>query len=223
MKVYPYHEVPFPIDGDQIVLRIARMTLEQHDWFMERYRKFGEKTIDRFAYRTPDEQQKNDQDGYVIPWEAICARRLQEMTPDKRAEYEAARDQDERDAKAFISEAFATYLTVKSGLIEETTDGSERSVTSGTDFLRIFGARADVLIPALNAIWMQNTLTEEQKKTLSSARASSPSSNGRAGSGPRPETTVEPVETAVSAPTVAVMEMREDRSGSMAAVRERSR
>ena len=218
MKVRQFYPITLSIDGEDVALRIKRMTMEEHAEFSTRLMKVGTPTYQRFVSRgnSESEQELNDKGEHVLPFEKLAERQLREMGAEKRAEYDAALSADESEAKKFLTFVFTEFVTVEKGLIEELSDGNEQSVSSGIDFLRIFGARDDVIQEALGAVRSENELDANQKKTLSSRTGSSRSSSepdpGQAG--PKPETTVSPVEIADSAGNGDATSQQEDRSGS---------
>ena len=202
MKVRSYFPVTLTVDGEEISLRIKRMTMEEHSDFSTRLAKVGVPTYIRFVSRASSgpEQEQNEEGEYLISFEKIAEKRLGEMDAEKRAEYEAAAELDEKQAKEFLAYVAEQFVTVERGLIEETSEG-EKSVTSGLDFLRIFGARRDVLQQLLEAVRQENELDAEQKKTWRSLIVSSPSSGEQSPDpvGPKPETTAENAATGGSA------------------------
>ena len=181
MKVKAFYPVTLVIDGEEICLRIKRMDLEEFSAFTTRFKAVGEPTYLRFISRASSgpEQEQDDKGEFVLPLEKIAEMRLDDMSQEKRVEYEAAVKADEAAAKEFLIYVHEEFVTVEKGLIEELADGSEKSVTEGIDFLRIFGARQDVLQQVLEAVRQENTLNADQKKALRSPVASSRSSTGR--------------------------------------------
>ena len=203
MKVLSFYPATLFIDGEEIVLRIKRMDMAEHSEFSTRFAKVGTPTYVRFTSRASSgpEQEQNDEGEYLIPFEAIAEKRLAEMNPKKRVQYEAALKTDEALAKEFLVYTAEQFVTVERGLIEEGPDGTEKSVTAGVDFLRIFGARRDVLQQMLEAVRQENELNAEQKKTWRSLADSSNSSiePKRDQVGQKPETIATPAETEDSA------------------------
>jgi hypothetical protein len=176
VKVLSYFPVTLTIDGAAVAIRVKRMTHDE--WFLYDHerQKAETPTLLRFVSRQPSEQQKDAEGAYRIPFTEIIERRLQDMTPETREAYEAAVEADEEQARGFVVLVFERFVTVAGGLTEEGDDGVERSVTTGLDLLRIFGARADVLRQVLQAVQRENSLDADQKKAWSSPPASSPGS-----------------------------------------------
>ena len=177
MKVRQFYPVTLVIDGEEIALRVKRMTMEEHSEFSTRLVKVGTPTYQRFVSRgtSEKEQAKDDNGDYVIPFEELVKRKLEELSLDKRAEFEEAAAADEANAKEFLTWVLDQFVTVEKGLVEELPDGSERSVAEGLDFLRVFGARQDVLQKVLGAVREENELDANRKKTLRSPSDPSPS------------------------------------------------
>lgn len=220
MKVRPYYPVTLDIDGEDVALRIKRMSMEEHSDFSRRFAKTSTPTYVRFVSRgtSVEEQAQDDKGEYVLSFEKLAEIQLREMSPEKRVEYDEASEADEAEAKKFLTWVFTEFVTVAKGLIEELEDGKEQSVTSGDDLLRIFGARQDVIQEVLGLVQRENQLDERQKKALLSPTDSSPSSSApepdRAG--PKPETTVSRVETEDSAVNEHATSQQKDQSGSTA-------
>ena len=218
MKVRQFYPVTLSIDGEDVALRVKRMTMEEHSDFSRRLAKVGTPTYVRFVSRgtSGPEQERDDKGEYAIPFQKLAEQKLPGLSPEKRVELEEATEADEAEAKKFLTYVFTEFVTVEKGLVEELPDGSERSVVDGLDVLRIFGARRDVLQQVLEAVRQENELDVSQKKILSSPTGSSRSSSepdpGQAG--PKPETTVSPVEIAGSAGNGDATSQQEDPSGS---------
>jgi hypothetical protein len=158
-------------------------------------------------------------DVFVIPDEEIRARRLAEMSSEARAAYDRAHDEEEQFAKNFIAGAVRNYVMVEDGEIEITEDGRVRSLTTGTDLVRFFGARAEVMNAAVHAIWIENTASDALKNVWRSLSGFADSSAGhdRAAAGQTPAPTAASADPGPSATTAAVMASIEvSPSGAMA-------
>ena len=223
MKVKGYYPVTLTIDSEEIVLRLKRMTYDEFSTFTQGMARVATSTIARFVSRAPTgpEQARDEQGRYRLSFEQLCEERLAAMTPDERARFDEAVQADEREAQTFLRDTFEQFVTVERGLTEETEDGREVSVTTGLDFLRVFGARRDVLLRVIGALQRENTLDARQKKVSPSPSASRtgsrPPARGRAGR--RRATTASPAGTAVSAGTEDVTskpETTDASSGSIA-------
>lgn len=216
MKVKSYYPVTLTIDGEEIAFRIKRMTVEEYIEFKGAFIEAGSPTIEKFVSRSQDECERDEKGNYRITLEELGRRWLEKATVEQRQEYEKAeRARSERDNK-FAIDAISKYVTVESGLLEVTSDGSEQSITEGEDILRIFGAREDVLQQILNSIWSENMLSANQKKALKSLTDSKPSSAGqkKARRGQKRKTAAGHVETKASANSGPVNGRPRGRSGS---------
>ena len=164
-------------------------------------------------------------EAFVIGDAEIRRRRLVEMTAAERAAYERQRDDDETFSAAFIAEMLTKHLRILPGQIveEDPETGEDHEITSGADFVRLYGARREVLGQALALLYRENTLSEAAKNGSSSPRASQTSSHAREPittpeRGPSPEA---PAPNAGSEPSVtnatATASNAATSSGSMAA------
>ena len=221
MKVRQFYPITISIDGEDVALRVKRMTMEEHSDFSTRFAKISTPAYVRFVSRgtSAEEQAQDDKGEYVLSFEKLAELQLREMSPEKRVEYDEASEADEAEAKKFLTWVFTEFVTVAKGLIEELEDGKEQSVSSGIDLLRIFGARQDVIQEVLGLVHRENQLDEHQKKALRSRTDSSPTSSApeldRVGL--KPETTVSPVETGDSAGNGHATSQQKNQSGSTAA------
>ncbi len=201
MDLKTYFPVTLTVDGEQLRLRIKRMTVEENAEFMSGYRAVSEPPSRRFVARASlgPEQEKDEKGAYKIPFEALEEKQIPELPPDRRAEYEkAVREHDARSIE-FLKRSFAAFVTVEKG--ELFVDGDP--VIDGLDLLQAFGARQDVIADVLGHMFSENTMDASQKKTWQSLIASSSSSSEPAPDppGPKPETTASPAETEASAET----------------------
>ncbi len=208
MKVKQYYPVTLTIDDEPVKLRIKRMTDDEFAAYSARYARVATPTITQFVSRANNarEQARNEVTGdYVVPFEQLCTERLEQMGDEERDKFLAAAAADEDEARAFLKDSFEQFVTVAGGLTEETLDGVEESVTKGLDFLRLFGARRDVLQEVTEAIRAENTLNARQKKVLRSPSASRDGFRqpAKARAGRRRATTASRAETVGSATSAA--------------------
>lgn len=144
---------------------------------------------------------------FVIDDAEIRRRRLVEMTDEQRARYEALVAEEDAFADAFVRDQLSAHLTIAAGQIGEGPEGEAVDVTSGADFVRIFGARREVLLHALSTLHDENTLPAPLKNALRSLRDSQRSSGARerkamtTADGERPEGPATNVESTPSATT----------------------
>ena len=218
MKVRTFFPVTLVIDEEKIVIRIKRMNMEEHSQFSARFAKVSIPTFARFVSRASSgpEQEQNDKGEYVIPLEKIASKWLEGVAPEKRLEYETAVEAEETEARQFLSWTCEHFVTVERGLIEETPEGKEQTVTEGLDLLRIFGARRDVIQKILEAVQYENEMDMQQKKTSRSHIVSPHSSKGRrrARVGNKRKTTVKNAATSVSQIKEGAALIQRGRSGS---------
>lgn len=181
MKVRHYYPLILTVDGEEIHLRIKRMDIQDALEFGKRARKLANLSSLKFFSRATSgpEQERNDKGEFKIPFERLVEQRIEQMSPKERAEYYTQAEVDEQEARQWQVWVCEQFVTVESGLLEELPDGTERSVTEGADFARIFAARIDLLQQAVAGVRRENELSLDQKKAWKSPIASSPSSNGR--------------------------------------------
>ena len=218
MKVKSYYPVTLTIDGEEVKIRIKRMDLEESGDFSRALEKVGTPAHLRFVSRDangPEQERKSD-GFFVIPFDEIKDRKLLELTAERRVEYEVAEEEHEQSSRKFLLWMFETFVTVESGLTEEDAGGTERTVTDGLDFLRVFGGRLDVLQEVMTAVRLENSLDAAEKKALKSRTASPPFSAALepAPLGPKPEPTVENAAIADSAKIAHATKRPPTQSGS---------
>lgn len=119
----------------------------------------------------------------------------------------------QQDHAAWALGVFDAYVSLRPGEYERVAaDGDVEVVTSGRRFVELHAAEWPDLLAEL---WLQNSLTAEQKKSWQSQRASGTGSStapSPADPGPRPEPTATPAEPAASANPGGVMEPSSARS-----------
>lgn len=215
-RAQAFYPVSIKVDGEEIGLRIKRMNLEEWEEFWSNFERHAQPTIDRFAFRKDDEQSKDEKGEYVVPWAEVQKRRRLEMTDEERTLFEKAEEKDEHESREFYKNVFASFVRVERGL-EEETDSGPVHIKEGLDFLRIFGARADVIGEVVNALIMENSLSDEKKRLWRSRTASKLSSDASAPAqaGPTQEPTAASAETEDSANGEDVSPRATSPSGSM--------
>ena len=129
----PYYPVTLTIDGDEVKLRIKRMTDDEFADFSEQHTRVMTPTIAKVTARASAgrEQERDGQGHYRLSFESLCMERLETMEQEEREAFMGAVKKDEAEARTFIKYAFETFLTVESGVTEETADGTQVSVTKG--------------------------------------------------------------------------------------------
>ncbi len=191
------------IDGEEVELRIKRMSVEEDIDFNGRARINSEQTFMRYVSRgtTAEEQETDEKGNFKLSLAQIFERHFQAFTPEKRAEFTAAVAADELKAQEFLKYTFSNFVRVAAGLIEQLEDGTQQTISEGIDVLRLFGARNDVLSEIVKAVRELNVLSPKKKEISKSGSASTVSSSelGPDPGGPKPETIVESAETEGSA------------------------
>lgn len=176
------------IDGEPIRIRVRRMTDEEHQAYMFDWNRLQLRTLRQVDRRAGDEALTDDQ---------VRAKREAEWSVDElatkreRASFEAKEEAD------FTLSGIRAYVTVEPGQIQD--DGED--VTTGEQLVAVFGARTDVITKLSAQVYLQNTLTPEQKKRLQSLLDSEGSSGEsiRPTDGPRPEQTADAVAPSATA------------------------
>lgn len=216
--VYP---TALSIDGVSIDATVTRFTLEQFSEFKRGWNRMHEPHSARLvALRMPGEEREmvgtgqTESDGsprmrFVIDEAEIVRRRLVEMTPEQRAEYDRLHDEEEAFAAQFIQNMLAKHLRITAGQIDVKDADGTHEVTTGEEFARLFGGRDDVLAQAMRAIYAENMLPERLKNALSSQRASQSGSTASdptdpTAPGPRLDSPAESVSAAGSVTNVVV-------------------
>lgn len=190
------------IDGEEIELRLKRMSVEEHIEFMGKFRRNAEPTFYRFVTREPDgeEQETKENGDYKLSLAQIFERRYENYSPEQKEEFHDEVNKDELKAKEFLIYTYKSFVRVGRGLMEVCENGEEKSVTAGIDFLRLFGARNDVLTEVSELLRAFNTVGPEKKRISKSEPDSLTSSPelAPAPDGPKPEITASNAETEAS-------------------------
>jgi hypothetical protein len=176
------------IDGEPVRLKIARLTVPQYEAFNAQFA----------AYK----------DGRGAPT-------LKDGQEDSLEQVQ--REIAYRKANAdWLLDTFEQYLTVVEGdLLDEDENGQMVVVTSGLQFAQMFSGQESLIGSVLAEIWLQNRLTESQKKTLQLLRASASGSTPTPSPEPpgeRPEPTATAAEIEASVDAAAVTDARNDTS-----------
>lgn len=139
----------------------------------------------------------SDAEDFVIPESEIRRRRLDEMTPSVRADYDALVVREDAEESAFIEDTVRTFVTLAPDqVVMVDAEGNETSLTSGDDVLRIFGANLSDMRALVQQVYFENRLSEDRKKALRSLFASDVSSDAPAKDpvGNAPEATAVPAD-----------------------------
>lgn len=173
-----HYKYTFDLDGEPMTVHIKRMTFEESQDFSLRSTELEKTVLEQRFYRKPGvEQEKNDKGEYKISFEELCQQRLGEMSAEERAEIEAAQNAKLKELSEFMAECVKRFIVhVEPGLIDVYPDGSRHPVTNGEELLEIIGARRDIHNYLYQAIFAENHLSAQQKKTWRSLVGSSLSS-----------------------------------------------
>lgn len=215
----PYYPYEFELDGERVKIHIKRMSYGEFQEFSATSTRLEKTVLEERVFREPDgpEQAKNEDGSYVIPWEELCQRRLQQMSAEERDEIDQATNARLEEQERFLRECIERYVVhVELGLVDVHPDGSKHPVTDGRGLLAITGGRRALHLELYQAIFAENNLDEREKKVLRSQRGFSTSSNEqkKVQDGRKPETTAGSVETEASAGNVAAKRRRKKPSGS---------
>lgn len=118
---------------------------------------------------------KHQAERWMIPDEEIRRRRLAEMTPEERAAFNELDAREDREAQAFLEEAFG-YVTFpgRQMVVEGDEDGPELVIADGATFLQYFGARRDLVRQITALVHNCNTLSQSEKNASRSQSGSQP-------------------------------------------------
>lgn len=201
-----YYTRDIPIDdggdGDAVAagttfpVRIRRFSVAQLQAFQRGFAQLQNPSAARFIFRKPDgdEQAMREvpartnakgvvvaaaRSEHVVPQEEIERRRLQEMSPETRAAFDAASEADDQFMTDFCTQAITEHVWLPPGVTVKVIqdDDSEFIAKTGADLVIAFGGNLSMLMRLTNAIHHENTLSPEAKKALrllSGSTASSP-------------------------------------------------
>lgn len=126
---------------------------------------------------------------YEVPDAEIAERRYRELSESARAAYDAARECEVDAERAFYLSVIPDYLAIDAGQIAvEEVNGTTTPVTTGQQFVEVYGARLDLLRAAASVILGANTLDDTAKKAYGSLFGSiDGSAVSDPASGPRPD------------------------------------
>lgn len=191
VRLKPFNDYTHRLDGGEVRFKLARMTAPQYAEFNAMYQAWSNGRGNQ-AQPPSDGESIGDVQGKV-----------------------AAEVDYQRAAAEWVAEVFRTYVHIVPGdLIHEAADGDDEVVTTGDRFAQLYQADVPTVLAEL---WLQNSLTDEQKKTLRLQRASGTGSSAaphQAAPGPRPETVAKPAEPeAFAAPEDATDESSDTSCG----------
>lgn len=194
---YPRDIAVDDVTGDATIpVRIRRFTKDQLMEFQLGWARCENPPSNRYIFRKPDgDEQLVESRRYVVPDAEIRRRRMKEMTPDELKDFDAMEEADANFIAQFCYDAIVAHMWVnpQARVIVEDDQGDPRTVKTGQDLADTFAGNLTLVMRLTRAIYEENTLGPEQKKTLRLLSASTPSSSAPPGAGERP------AETAASA------------------------
>lgn len=203
-----YYERDLPVDdvtGDaSIPVRVRRFTKDQLAEFQLGWARCERPPSDRFVFRKvdTDETTRDEQGRFIVDESEVRRRRLQEMTADELATFEAQEAQDVAFIATFCDEQIRAHVWVdpRAEVLVEDEAGGTRRASTGADLATLFSGNLAMLTRLARFIYEENTLSPEQKKTSRRLFASTRGSNAtQAEAGPRPAATATSAEPPVSA------------------------
>lgn len=178
------------IDGERVRLQIKKLTIDEWSRFTHEFQRFG-------LIATQEAFELNPQPGEeALTPDQIMAKRYGALTPEQRAARDAYALTEAARGDAFAREAIEQYVTLEPEQIFD--EDKNASLTAGAELVTHFGARIDVLRDLLAEIYIQNKLSDQEKKAWSSRRALPPTSNAPADPGERPASTAAPAPPAAT-------------------------
>lgn len=173
---YP-REVSLPDSDDRLPIRVRRFTQAQLTEFRIGWARCARFPSERHIYRLPDgdeqeripdEKQPDERQwDFRIPDSEIRRRRLEEMTDEQRKAFDLEEDADLRFANEFCEKTIRQHIWVDPSANVLWDDGSgPRPMLTGDDLADAFGGQQVMLLRLAGAVWQENTLSPEEKKTL---------------------------------------------------------
>ena len=215
-----HYKHTFDLDGESVVVHIKRMSFEESQEFSLRSLAFEKTVLEQRIYRRDGVEQEKDVKGnFKISFEELCQQRLAEMPAEECAEIEAAQNAKLKELGEFTAECVRRFIMhVEPALIDVQPDGSKHPVTNGEELLEIIGARRDIHSHLYQAIFAENHMTANQKKTWRSLAGFLPSSKQpkKDRAGRKRKTTARSAATSGSAGNGGARRHRSGRSGSEA-------
>jgi hypothetical protein len=200
-------------------LKIKAMTIEEQTKFGRDYYKSANPESNALVARkdTNDEQEKklldagtkNEREEFVFSDAEIKNRRLQEMTAEERAKYDAMDAAEEAFSDEFIKHTLASYVRVESGQDLEFADDFEnddaevKPIRNGLELANAYGGER-IIRDLLRIVHVENTQEPPAKKVLRPLFGFVPFSeeHEKEQVGQKPGQTADPVNEPVSAVTV---------------------
>lgn len=217
---YPAFELEVGDDGPIVRdLQVKRLNHVAGKTFNLEWGRHMEPPSSRQIFRQPDgdEQEKTTLDGpgkdhrevFVIDDDEIRQRRLREMSPEARAQFDAMALAEADASYDFLVGTVRQFVRVAPGqtpVLFEPADGDPvREIQSGEDLVAVLGGDWRRLRTLATAVWAENNLSGALKKGFRSRSASSTSSAepGTAAPGQRPDGIAAPAAPEASVATEA--------------------
>jgi hypothetical protein len=144
-RVVRFFTVPFPIDGDEVRLRVARLSPDEFADYERNLFRFG-----RVGHRRT---------------KALKAAGEDDEAQDRVI---AQIDQERAEERVWHSEVIDRYLSVEPGELEDVAaDGTAIPVTSGRDLVRLYG-QGDLVSSLIALIYGENKLKDSEKNVFRS-------------------------------------------------------
>jgi hypothetical protein len=181
------------IDGQPVRLRLKRLTVPEYAEFVSMLSAYGQH---RGAPAHYADEPAAEKDG-----DAVKAPPIDLTLDDVRAHTDYLKAN-----VVWQREVFAAYVSVVPGDLIEERDGQSVAVTDGGDLFDLCHGQIAVS-EILSRIFLENSLSDSQKKTLQSRSGSATGSNGAPRpepNGPTPATAVAPVAPEDSASVAGV-------------------
>lgn len=210
VKILPYYATGVLLDlGDGVpqlvTMHAARLSPDQYASFEASMKRLNEPTALRLlGGRKQDgpEQEKNEAGAFLISDRQITRIRVAELSPEAKATYDAAVQEEETWARKFVRGAVDQYVTFPEG---EITGPSDEAITKGLQLVDLYPGCLDMHRALVMAVYAENTVGPQQKKIWRSLSGSNRSSGevSPAAVGTTPAPTAAVAVSGVSAENVA--------------------
>ncbi len=201
LRVSKNYKATLHIDSEPVKFLIRKLTVEQYTEFAQEFQRLGKMNVGENL----DARPRAGEDGLTA--EEIQGKRYHELSVEARAALDKAERDEAARGNTFAVDSITSYVVAEPGQIFD--EDEERELTSGEDMVRHYGARPDVLRDLVGEIFLQNRLSEEDKKKLRLLRASMRSSPAPRASGNAPDATAPSAEPSNSVASAAVTDSPE--------------
>jgi hypothetical protein len=157
-------------DSDPVAIRIRRFSPDQLLEFQQGWGLIENPESERAIYRKDGEDD--------VPMAEVRRRRLMEMSPDVRAEFDALEQREVARNLTFACEQIRQHVSIDPSvrLVVEDDSGDPRVVKSGADIAEVFAGNLSVLLELVGAVAAENVLSAEKKRAWRARSALSSSS-----------------------------------------------